>query len=224
MIRSVLLDLDGTLILSNKAHTDAWRDALAERGKTPPYDEIRRAIGRGADQFLPLFLSESEIAEWGEALTERRGVIFKERYLQAVGPIPGAREFVASLLERNLKVALGSSAGEDELEQLTQAGGVADLPIPATTSGDAENSKPEPDIWIAAMKSIGAEPETTAIVGDTPYDVESAKKAGLKAIGVLSGGWKREELEAAGFDEVYHDVSALNAVLGQSLIGRGDAL
>ncbi len=224
VIRSVLLDLDGTLIDSNRAHAKAWQDALTERGKTVSYEEAHRVIGMGTDQLLPLFLSEQEISEWGDELIERRGEIFKERYLQTVGPIPGAREFVYSLLERGLKVSLGSSAAPEELQQLAQAGGVVDLPIPATTSGDADKSKPEPDIWLAAMEGLGGEPETTAIVGDTPYDIEAAKKGGLKAIGVLTGGWSREELEAAGADEVYPDVSQLNARLGDSLLGRGDAL
>ena len=222
MIRSVLLDLDGTLVRSNEAHAEAWRDALAERGKTPPFDEVRRAIGRGGDQLLPLFLTEAEIAEWGEALKERRGEIFAQNYLHRVEPIPGAREFVASLLERGLSVALGSSATSEELAMLARVGGLDDLPIAVTTSDDAERSKPEPDIWRAAMAKIGAEPATTAIVGDTPYDAEAATKAGLRAVGVLSGGWSRGELGDAGFVEVYADVAELNARLAESLIGEGD--
>ena len=224
MIRSVLLDLDGTLIDSTIPHTDAWVEALAERGKHPEREEVRRAIGRGADTLLPLFLSEAEIAEYGEALSKRRTQIFMERHLAGVGPIPGAREFVLSLLERNLKVALGSSAAENELDALATAGGLADLPIAATNAGDAERSKPAPDIWLAAMKSIEADPATTAIVGDTPYDVEAAKAAGLRAVGVMTGGWTRDELEQAGYDEVYLSVAELNIHLDQSLIGMGDPL
>ncbi len=221
MIRAVLLDVDGTLVDSNDAHAKAYVDAFAEYGVHLPYEDVREAIGLGSDNLLPRFLPEDRVEREGKALLARRETIFHDRYVPTIRPILGARALVEELKRRGMKVVLGTSATEEELEWLDPVLGVRDL-LDAETNADAvERSKPAPDIWLAAAKRAGAEPGECVAIGDTPYDAEAARAAGVPAIGVLSGGWSREELLAAGFAEVYADVRDLGDHIETSLIGRG---
>lgn len=218
MIRAVLLDMDGTLIRSNDAHARAYEDAFAEWGFHPDREEVRRSIGLGSDLLLPKFLPQETVDKEGEALMTRRAEIFKERYVPTIVPIVGARAFVEELKKRGLKVVLGTSATEQELEWLRPLAGIADLLHGETNADEVEKSKPAPDVWIAAAKMAGVPPEECVAIGDTPYDAEAARAAGVTAIGVLSGGWSREELKDAGFAEVYEDVRELEIRLNDSLI------
>ena len=220
MIGAVLLDLDGTLILSNDAHARAYADAFAEWGFHPPLEEIRRAIGLGSKHLLPNFLPADVIERDGKALLARREEILKERYVPEIRPVLGARAFVEALKDRGLKVVLGTSATEEELAWLRPIAGISDLIVGETNADEVKESKPAPDVWIEAAKLAGVPPDQCAAVGDTPYDAQAARAAGVAAIGVETGGWSREELLDAGFAEVYADVRELMVGLDESLIGR----
>ena len=212
MPKAVIFDVDGTLIDSVDLHAHSWQDAFREYGRAIPFDDIRSQIGKGGDQLMPEFLSEDDIEAFGEELEERRGVILKERYLPKVEAFPGVRDLFEHLRAGGLRIALASSAKEDELETYKEAADIEDLVDVQTSSDDADNSKPHPDIFVAALEKLGdPDPEDVIVVGDTPYDAEAASQAGLRTIGLLCGGFPEDSLWEAGCIAVYRDPADLLA-------------
>ena len=207
MLHGVIFDVDGTLVASNEAHARSWVDALREAGFGVPFEVIWPMIGMGGDKVLPSISGiESESAA-GKQLSERRWDIFVRDYLPDLEPTPGARALVERLKEDGYDLVIASSAGGSELGILLEAAGVADLFEAKTSSSDAEDSKPDPDIVQAAIRKIGRRPEELIMVGDTPYDVEAATGAHVKLIAMLSGGWTIAELSGAA--AVYDDPADL---------------
>lgn len=210
MIEAFIFDVDGTLIDSNDFHARAWEKAFAENGYKISFDEIRPQIGKGADTLLPVFLSKEAIEKDGDQIADRRGAIFKNEFLDQVKPFPKVRELFQKIKADGYRLALASSSNEDEVEAYKKIADIADLVEKATSSDDAEQSKPEPDIFQAALKLLGdPPPKNVLVVGDTPYDAEAAGKANLKTIGVLCGGFPREDLERAGCVAIYDDPADL---------------
>ena len=221
MIKAVIFDVDGTLIDSNDFHAEAWKKAFAEEGYEFPLEKIRQQIGKGADTLLPEFLTENEIKKYGDRIAKRRGEIFKKEYLDRVQPFPKVRELFEKIRADGKKIALASSSKKKEVEAYEKIANVADLVEHETSSDDAEKSKPEPDIFQAALKLLGnPQPSEVIVVGDTPYDAEAAKKAKIKIIGVLCGGFSKEILEKAGCIEIYENPADLLANYKKSLIGN----
>ncbi len=217
-VRGIILDVDGTLVDSNDAHARAWVEALAEHGITVDFEKARRLIGMGGDKLLPELASIEAESPEGEQLGERRGEIFKERYLPSIEPLPGSRELLKRMREDGLKLVVASSAKEDELEPLLKIAGASGLVEEKTSSDDAENSKPDPDIIHAALDRSGLSAEETVMIGDTPYDIEAARKAGVPVIAVRSGGWKDEDLARA--IAIYDDPADLLAHYDESPLKR----
>ncbi|GJE41026.1 HAD family hydrolase [Methylobacterium soli] len=212
MPTAVIFDVDGTLIDSVPQHARAWQDAFRDFGHDIPFEDLRRQIGKGGDLLLPVFLSEAENAQKGEALEEHRSKILKERYLPTIQGLPQVRALVERLLADGKQLALASSAKGDELQTYKKIADIEDLIGIETSSDDAEESKPNPDIFQAALKRIdGVAAEGAIVVGDTPYDAEAASKAGIRTIGLLSGGWTAEELMQAGCIATYRDPADLLA-------------
>ena len=220
-VRAVIFDVDGTLVDTVDMHADAWQRALREFGKEVAFEDVRSQIGKGGDQLMPVFLSEAEVDEFGERLEKRRGEIFKSEHLPKARAFPKVRELVQRILDDGLQVGLASSAIEEELEHYKELAGVADLIDAATSKDDAEESKPEPDIFAAAVKSLnGPRVEECVVVGDTPYDAIAASKIGIRTIGVLAGGFPESSLREEGAVEIYRDPADLLANYEHSLIGR----
>ncbi len=210
MPKAVIFDVDGTLIDSVDLHTKAWQDAFGEYGREIPFDDVRSQIGKGGDQLMPVFLSQDEVEAFGEELEERRGAILKERFLSKVKAFPGVRALFEHLRAKNVNIALASSAKEDELEVYKKAADIEDLVDEQTSSDDAESSKPNPDIFLAALDRLGKpDPKDVIVVGDTPYDAEAAGKAGLRTIGLLCGGFPEDSLRKAGCIAIYQDPADL---------------
>lgn len=210
MIEAFIFDVDGTLIDSNDFHAKAWQKALAEKGFEIPFEKIRPQIGKGADTLLPEFLSAKEVEKYEKELGDLRGEIFKNEYLDHVKPFPKVRELFERIKADGIKVALASSANEDEVEAYKKIADIEDLVEKVTSADDAEASKPEPDIFQAALKLLGdPKPENVLVIGDTPYDAEAAGKANLKIIGVLCGGFAKEDLEKAGCAAIYESPADL---------------
>lgn len=210
MITAFIFDIDGTLIDSNDYHAEAWQKALTEKGFEIPLDKIRAQIGKGADTLLPEFLTTAELEKYEEELGDLRGEIFKNEYLSRVKPFPKVRELFQKIKAAGFKIALASSANEDEVEAYQEIANIADLVEKTTSADDSESSKPEPDIFQAALKLLGnPRPETVLVVGDTPYDAEAAGKAHLKTIGVLCGGFAKADLERAGCVAIYENSADL---------------
>lgn len=210
MLEAIIFDIDGTLIDSNDFHAHAWQRAFAEFGKKIPFADIRRQIGKGADKLLPVFLDKREIEKFGDEIAERRGEIFKKDYLKRVKPFPKVRELFEKIKADNKKIALASSSKKDEVEQYEKIANIADLVEREASADDAEESKPAPDILEAALKLLGnPAPEKVIIIGDTPYDAEAGKKAGIVPVGVLCGGFPEEDLRQAGCVAIYRDPADL---------------
>lgn len=210
MPTAVIFDVDGTLIDSVPQHAHAWRDAFRDFGHDIPFEDLRRQIGKGGDLLMPVFLSEGEIAEKGDALEKHRSQLLKERYLPTIQGLPKVRALVERLLADGKQLALASSAKGDELKTYKKIADIEDLIDIETSSDDAEESKPNPDIFQAALERlVGVAAQDAIVVGDTPYDAEAARKAGIRTIGLLTGGWTSEELMKAGCIATYQDPADL---------------
>ncbi len=203
MLRGVIFDVDGTLVASNDAHARSWVETLSEAGYEVSLDIIWPMIGMGGDKLLPAAAGIESASAEGKRLAARRWEIFERRYLARLEPTPGARALVERLISDGLQVVVASSADGDELGALLKAAGVADLIEETTSASDAEDSKPDPDIVVAAVRKSGFEPDELIMVGDTPYDIQAATGAGVALVAVLTGGWSIEEL--AGAVAVYDD-------------------
>jgi HAD superfamily hydrolase (TIGR01509 family) len=214
----VIFDVDGTLVDSNDAHTRAWIDAFAAHGITVAYDSVRRAIGMGGDKLMPLVAGIKEDSAEGKKISQRRADVFKAVWLPRLQPFPGARDLVARLVDDGFTVAVASSAKEDELHPLLEVAGVADLIPTRTSSDDAARSKPDPDIVTAAVERTRCPHERTVMIGDTPYDVEAAKRAGIQIIGLTCGGWTRGDLLDAS--AIYADVADLLGKYEESVLAH----
>lgn len=208
--RAVIFDVDGTLIDSVDFHAWAWVHAFAAFGHFVPFEGVRRQIGKGGDQLMPMFLSRDEIEQTGKALEAHRGEVLKERYLPQFRAFPRVRELIQRVQADGTLVALGSSAKQDELAIYRKIASIDDLIDAETSSDDAEHSKPCPDIFEAAVAKLGmTDRSNILVVGDTPYDAEAAGRAGLRTVGLRSGGWSDEELRAAGCIAVFEDPADL---------------
>lgn len=211
-IQAVLFDIDGTLVDSVDLHAEAWQLAFKRFGKTVSFPEIRRQIGKGSDQLLPVFWSAEELEKLGKELEEYRSELFKTEYLPHVKAFPKVRELFERIRQDRKRIALASSAKGDELNTYKKVVGIEDLITAETSSDDAAKSKPHPDIFVAALEELGSTaPDSVLVVGDTPFDAEAAAKANLRTIGLLCGGWNETDLRQAGCIAIYRDVADLLA-------------
>jgi HAD superfamily hydrolase (TIGR01509 family) len=215
---AVILDVDGTLVDSNDGHARSWMGAFAERRITVSFDAVRRAIGMGGDKLMPIVSGIDAESELGEQLSARRGEIFKRDFLPSIRPFPGARELLQRFADDGLVLAIASSAKQDELHALLDVAGLSDLIARRTSSDDAEESKPDPDIVAAALKQTGCTADRAVMIGDTPYDVEAAQRAGIRVVGFECGGWRRDDLRGA--IEVYAGPAALLERYDASIVAR----
>jgi HAD superfamily hydrolase (TIGR01509 family) len=197
VLRGVLFDIDGTLVDSNAAHAQSWVDTLREAGYDVPFDVVWPMIGMGGDKLLPAAAGIEIESELGKELGERRWEIFQRDYLLNLRPMPGARDLVRRMKDDGLEVIVASSAGGDELGALMEAAEVRDLFEKTTSSSDADDSKPDPDIVQAAVRKSGFKPDELIMLGDTPYDVQAAIGAHVNLVGLLCGGWTAIELSGA---------------------------
>jgi HAD superfamily hydrolase (TIGR01509 family) len=206
VIEAVIFDIDGTLVDSVDLHARAWQQAFRQFGRDVPFADIRRQIGKGADQLLPVFFAPEELQRFGKELEEVRGKIFKERYLPRVKPSPKVRELFERLRSNGKKIALASSAKADELNVYKKIAHIEDLVQGETSKDDVSRSKPHPDIFEAALQTLqSADPAHVIAVGDSPYDAQAATRAGLRIIGVRCGGFPKEQLLAEGCQALFRD-------------------
>jgi HAD superfamily hydrolase (TIGR01509 family) len=188
-VRGIIFDVDGTLVDSNDAHASSWVEALAEGGRSVPFEKVRALIGMGGDKVLPEVAGLSDDSAEGKQIADRRQAIFMAKYLPKLRPFPASGELLKFLKERGHRLVVASSAKEEELERLLTIAGADGHIEHSTSSSDAERSKPDPDIVEAAFQTLGLRHEEVMMVGDTPYDIEAAARAGLRAIAFRTGGW-----------------------------------
>ena len=217
-LKAVLFDVDGTLVDSNDAHAQAWVKAFTEHGVTVDTTHVRRCIGMGGDKLMPEVSGLEEDSPKGSAIAKRRGEIFKQQFLPKIQAFTDSDRLVAAVKQRGLTAVAASSAQKDELTALLKIAGADWLMDAATSSDDAEESKPEPDIIEAALKRAKASPPEAVMIGDTPYDIEAARRAGVATIAFRSGGWSDADL--AGAIAIYDGPRDLLARLDESPLGR----
>ena len=221
MIKAVIFDIDGTLVDSVDLHAKAWQEAFRHFGREFPFERVRYQIGKGGDQLMPVFLSPEELERFGDELEKYRGELFKKQYLPGVRPFPRVRDLFERVRADGLRVALASSAKEDEVKVYKKIADIGDLIEEQTSADDAERSKPHPDIFEAALGRLGdVGPAEVCVVGDTPYDAQAAGKIGVRTVGLLCGGFPEEDLRAAGCVEIYKDPADLLARYEESSLTR----
>ena len=221
MIKAVIFDIDGTLVDSVDLHARAWQETFRRFGKEIPYEQVRHQIGKGGDQLMPVFFSKEELKKFGDKMEKYRGELFKRKYLPEVRPFERVRELFEKLKDEGFRLALASSAKEEELAVYKKLARIEDLVEEETSSDDADKSKPHPDIFAAVLERLGdIVPLEALVVGDTPYDAEAAGKLGLRTLGMLSGGFPEAELKRAGCVQIYKDPADLLARYEETLIAK----
>ena len=218
MISVVLLDVDGTLIDSNDAHAQSWVDVGGEFGYDVEFDDVRRMIGMGGDRVLPRLTGLAEESSAGQEILKRRKQIFTDRYLPALAPFPHTRELLERMRGDGFELVVASSAGKEELGALLRQAAVADLVRMRTSSDDAEESKPAPDIIEAALRRANYSADRAVMIGDTPYDQGASSRAGVPMIAFRCGGW--DDAALTGAVEIYDAPAHLLECYDRSCIGE----
>ncbi|MFD6262451.1 HAD family hydrolase [Micromonospora chalcea] len=215
--RGVLFDVDGTLVDTTYLHTVSWWEALRQADHRVPMARIHRSIGMGSDKLLDHLLGAERDRDADGRLRDAHDALYGE-YWERLTPLPGARELLRACAERGLRVVLATSAAEHEVAALRAALDVDDVIDSVTSSADAQESKPAPDILVAALEQSGLAAERVVFVGDSVWDVAAAGKLDIPCIGLTCGGTGRAELAGAGAVAVYDDPAALLDVLSDSAV------
>ena len=208
-IKAVLFDIDGTLVDSNEHHVTAWQQVFEEAGSHFGRQTIHDQIGKGTDMLVPTLLPDVD-EEGQRRLGDAHGKMFTSRFLDGIEPFADATALLRRVHAAGMRVVLASSASSRELDHYIDLLDARDLVAETTCSDDVENTKPAPDIFAVALDKLDPlVPDDAIVVGDTPYDIESAGKCGIAAIGLRSGGFADATLERAGAIAIYNDVAAL---------------
>ena len=209
MIKAVIFDMDGTLVDSNELHVDAWDEAFRHFGKEFPRARLHQHIGKGGDKYVPEFLTEAEMRTMAPELEKFRGDIFKRKYIERVRPFPKVRELLQRIRDDGKRIVLASSGTESEVEHYVKVAEIGELAEAFTTKTDVSNSKPSPDVFRRALNLVHAQPDEAIVVGDTPYDVQAAKKIDIATVALLCGGFRADELRASGAVAIFNDPADL---------------
>ena len=216
---AVLFDVDGTLVDSVYLHTLAWWQAFRQAGYVVPMASIHRSVGMGGDRILARLLPAGRDKDEDGVIMASHAAVFAT-FWPALRPLDGASELLARCHDVGLAVALASSARLRDLEVLRAAIGADAFIDAATSSADAKESKPAPDILVAALNALGVQASNAIYVGDAVWDIYAAGKLDIPAIGLTCGGTSEAELRDAGAVEIYSSPRALLENLGDSAIGR----
>ncbi|HEY2321155.1 MAG TPA: HAD family hydrolase [Solirubrobacteraceae bacterium] len=205
---TAILDIDGTLVDTNYHHAIAWFRAFVAHDIVLPIWRIHRHIGMGGDQLVSALCGEDIERERGDDIRDAE----KAEYGKLIGEVrtmERSRELIAALKDSGHLVVLASSAKDDEVDAYLDLLDARELADGWTTSADVESTKPEPDLVRAALDRVDAEPDDAVMVGDTPWDVEAARRAGVGTLAVVTGGFAEQELREAGALDVFESVAEL---------------
>jgi HAD superfamily hydrolase (TIGR01509 family) len=213
---AAILDIDGTLVDTNYQHAVAWYLAFRQHDVRLPVYRIHRHIGMGGDQLVAALAGDEVEAELGDDIRSAEKALYLSM-IQMTQPLEGARELIGDLKDQGRKVVLASSAKAQEVDHYLDVLDAREIADDWTTSGDVESTKPEPDLVLAALEKLGT--KEAVMVGDTPWDVEAAKRAGIETIAVLTGGFSERELREAGAANVFDSITALREGIGDTPLG-----
>jgi HAD superfamily hydrolase (TIGR01509 family) len=203
-----ILDIDGTLVDTNYHHTLSWARAFARHDLVLPLWQIHRHIGMGGDQVVSALCGDEVENELGDAIRDAEADEYA-KLIDEVRPMDRSRELIESLRRRGHQVVLASSAKADEVDHYLDLLDARQLTDAWTTSADVESTKPAPDLVHAALQRAGGEARDAVMIGDTPWDVEAARGAGVDTIAVITGGFSVPQLEEAGAVAVFESVAEL---------------
>jgi HAD superfamily hydrolase (TIGR01509 family) len=212
---AAILDIDGTLVDTNYQHAMSWYMAFRQHDVVLPITLIHRHIGMGGDQLVAAVAGDEVERRCGDDIRAAEGPLYLAS-IQTTSVLEGARELIEDLKDGGRKVVLASSAKEQEVDHYLDLLDARELVDGWTTSADVERTKPEPDLVHAALEQLGT--DDAVMVGDTPWDVQAAKQAGLETICVVTGGFSRQELEEAGAAAVYESLTELRDDLDQTAL------
>jgi HAD superfamily hydrolase (TIGR01549 family) len=205
-VLAFIFDIDGTLVDSNELHVDSWDRAFRRFGKQFAPERLRAQIGKGSDQYIPAFLTPEEIKRFGKDLDEYRSELFRREYLPKVRPFPKVRELFQCIHDDNRRIMLASSGKKVDTKYYIDLLNIGDLIDGYVSGDDADSSKPAPDIFTTSLNKLGdISPDDAVTVGDTRFDIEAAKKAGLKTIAFVCGGTPESVLRETGAIAIYRD-------------------
>jgi len=210
---AAILDVDGTLVDTNYHHAIAWYRAFRQHEVVLPVWRIHRHIGMGGDQLVTALAGEQVEDEQGEDIRAAEKALYGE-LIDEVEPLAGARALIEDLKRRGHAVVLASSAKQEEVDHYLDLLDARELVDDWTTSADVEATKPEPDLVQAAVDKAGG--GEAVMVGDSVWDCEAAKRAGLATVAVLTGGFSEAELLEAGAVAVYHSIEDLRESLDET--------
>jgi HAD superfamily hydrolase (TIGR01509 family) len=212
----ILFDVDGTLVDSVYEHVSAWHRALQERDLNIPHFRIHRAIGMSGKLFLPKLLRELRMRVTPrllEQLEERQDAIYGS-FVSSIKPLPGAAQLLSTLNRRGVPWAIGTSANRHRTKQMLRHFKIA-AKNPIVTAEDVSKAKPAPDVFVLAARKLNKRANDCFVVGDSVWDVLAARRMGASGVGLLCGGYSREELQDAGAYRVYQDAFELVTSLEQ---------
>ena len=213
---AAILDIDGTLVDTNYHHALAWFRALKQQGIVLPIWRIHRHMGMGGDQLIASLCGDDTEREQGDGIRAAEKVLYFELIADVV-PLLGSRELIEDLKRRGHAVVLASSAKAEEVDHYLDLLDARELADDWTTSADVESTKPRPDLVNAAMEKAGT--DDAVMIGDTTWDVEAAKRAGVPAVTVRTGGFSEAELRDAGAIAVFENMEQLRSGLASTPLG-----
>jgi HAD superfamily hydrolase (TIGR01509 family) len=212
-----ILDVDGTLVETNYHHAIAWYRAFTQNGVELPVWKIHRAIGMGGDQLVAALAGDDVEKEKGEEIRTAEKALYMAM-IHEVRPLPGARKLMETLKERGHKVVLASSAKQDEIEHYIELLDAKELADDWMSSADVEQTKPNPDLVQTTLDKVGG--GDAVMIGDSVWDVEAAKRAGIPTIAVRTGGFGHDELVEAGAANVFESIDQLLDSLKETPLAR----
>jgi HAD superfamily hydrolase (TIGR01549 family) len=213
---AAILDVDGTLVDSNYQHALAWYRALRQHGHVLPLWRVHRHIGMGGDQIVASLCGDDIEAEQGDDIRAAEKALYMAM-IEEVEPLEGARDLIVELKRRDRRVVLASSAKPDDIEHYLDLLDARELADAWTSSGDVDATKPEPDLVEAALDRVGR--GSAVMIGDSTWDCEAAKRAGVETLAVLTGGFSEQELRDAGASAVFHSIDDLRRRLSHTALG-----
>jgi HAD superfamily hydrolase (TIGR01509 family) len=216
MPTAAILDVDGTLVDTNYQHAIAWYQAFRQSDCHLPIWRIHRHIGMGGDQLVEALAGKEFDSEHGDEVRAAEKALYLAT-MPTVEPLGESRELIEDLKEQGRKVVLASSAKATEIEHYLDLLDARELADDWTTSADVEETKPEPDLVVAALDKLGT--KDAVMVGDTPWDVEAARKAGIDTVCVLTGGFSEDELTEAGAVAVFSSIAELRERIADTPLG-----
>jgi HAD superfamily hydrolase (TIGR01509 family) len=221
MYKAIIFDSDGTLFDTNDQHVEAWRRAFASVGHDIPAGRIAVEVGKGGDKLVPAILGQQADERLSQELRHQHSEEFA-RLLEGrrIRVYPGVEELLAAVHKRGLKSVMATSSKQEHLDAIQQSAGLraTEMVDDLVTADDIESSKPAPDLVEAAVNKLHERPEACVMVGDTPYDAEASRKAGVACIGLLCGRQHSPEmLRNAGVRMLFRDPSELLQRLDEAL-------